>query len=229
MSDRSRKRAVSKTRVSVMSQADSTRQRIAECSIQLFSERGFSDVSTTDVAKAAGVSQSLVLYHFETKENLWRSSMSLLFARVNSRHPSDVFVYRDLDPLARLKVSFRRLVGVSARYPELGRVIMREGAEESDRLEWLATAFLGEAYREYLENFRSSIENGQIKPYPPALLTIVAHSAATMVFNLAPLMKRVFDFALDDEDSWTRHADLVVDVLLNGLLQKPPSQGALND
>jgi AcrR family transcriptional regulator len=38
--------------------------------VEVILERGFANTRTADVAKAAGVSQALVFYHFATKEAL---------------------------------------------------------------------------------------------------------------------------------------------------------------
>jgi AcrR family transcriptional regulator len=102
------------------------RERVLESALDLFSRHGFDGVSTAEVALAAGVSQSVVLYHFETKENLWREAMRLLFSRVDAR-TFDQDLYKDLDVVSRIRVALRRFVQTSARHPELGRVIVREG------------------------------------------------------------------------------------------------------
>ncbi|WP_040766805.1 TetR family transcriptional regulator [Tsukamurella sp. 1534] len=47
-----------------------TRQRIQQVAIDLFGERGFDDVTVTEVARAANVSQATVFNYFPTKEDL---------------------------------------------------------------------------------------------------------------------------------------------------------------
>jgi len=49
-----------------------TRAAIVETATRLFAEKGFSATSTAEIAEGAGVTKSLVLYHFSTKEALWR-------------------------------------------------------------------------------------------------------------------------------------------------------------
>lgn len=53
-----------------MSRAESTRQRLQEEAIRLFSERGFDGVTVEDVAAAAGVSHMTFFRHFPTKESV---------------------------------------------------------------------------------------------------------------------------------------------------------------
>ncbi len=52
---------------------DGKKARIAEAARELFRERGFSEVSFRDIARAAGVSASAISYYFGNKENLYRA------------------------------------------------------------------------------------------------------------------------------------------------------------
>jgi AcrR family transcriptional regulator len=53
-----------------MSRAESTRQRLQEEAIRLFSEKGFDNVTVEEVATAAGVSHMTFFRHFPTKESV---------------------------------------------------------------------------------------------------------------------------------------------------------------
>ena len=50
-----------------------TRERIIETATRLFSLHGYGDTSLALVAKEAGVSKALILWHFDSKEDLFRS------------------------------------------------------------------------------------------------------------------------------------------------------------
>ena len=50
---------------------DARREQILSVAVRLFGERGWSDVSTTDVARAAGVARGLVNHYFGTKKELY--------------------------------------------------------------------------------------------------------------------------------------------------------------
>lgn len=53
-----------------MGRAESTRQRLQDEAIRLFSERGFDNVTVEEVAAAAGVSHMTFFRHFPTKESV---------------------------------------------------------------------------------------------------------------------------------------------------------------
>ncbi len=50
---------------------DARREQILAVAVRLFGERGYADVSTTDVARAAGVARGLVNHYFGTKKDLY--------------------------------------------------------------------------------------------------------------------------------------------------------------
>ncbi|MFM9873373.1 MAG: TetR/AcrR family transcriptional regulator [Fimbriimonadaceae bacterium] len=50
-----------------------TRAAILDSATALFAESGFAATSLNAIAQAADVPKSLILYHFETKENLWQA------------------------------------------------------------------------------------------------------------------------------------------------------------
>ncbi|MBL7257936.1 TetR/AcrR family transcriptional regulator [Paractinoplanes lichenicola] len=50
---------------------DARRAQILSVAVRLFGERGYADVSTTDVAREAGVARGLVNHYFGTKKELY--------------------------------------------------------------------------------------------------------------------------------------------------------------
>ncbi len=50
---------------------NSTREKILEVSLELFSQRGYSAVSIRDICKCVGIKESSVYYHFESKQNIF--------------------------------------------------------------------------------------------------------------------------------------------------------------
>jgi AcrR family transcriptional regulator len=50
---------------------DARRQQILSVAVRLFGERGYADVSTTDVARSAGVARGLINHYFGTKKDLY--------------------------------------------------------------------------------------------------------------------------------------------------------------
>ena len=51
----------------------STRHKILETAIRLFSERGFNGTTTKEIAEEAGVNEALIFRYFSTKRDLYGS------------------------------------------------------------------------------------------------------------------------------------------------------------
>ena len=195
------------------------RDRILAAALDLFANRGFDAVSTTDIAQQAASSQSVVLYHFKTKEELWRAAMRSLFETVSIKPAFEGTMYKDLDTVARLRVLLRGFVIASARHPELGRVINREGASNSERVAWLFTELAEPNYAAFEVLFAEGAARGMLKDYPAGMLTLLAHGAAACLFNLSSIAAMLVGKNPFDEDVVEQQADIVVDVLLNGLVK----------
>lgn len=61
------------------------RQGILEVAENLFTERGYRAVSIRDIAKASGVTNAALYYHFPNKEALFREVMELHAARLSTK------------------------------------------------------------------------------------------------------------------------------------------------
>lgn len=59
---------------------DRRRAQVIEATIDCLAERGFSRTTVTDVARRAGISHGLVLFHFQSKENLLADTLDYLAA-----------------------------------------------------------------------------------------------------------------------------------------------------
>jgi TetR/AcrR family transcriptional regulator len=195
--------------------------RILDVAISLFSRNGFEGTSTTEIGLGAGVAQSVVLYHYSSKDELWHAAMDRLFERVHAEFRRDRNVLQDLSSIDRLKVWIRQLVFTSAAHPELGRVIMSEGTVGGPRLKWLIGRHLGADYELYQMHFRKAMDEGAIRKYPTLPLTILVHAAASMLFNLNPIVEAVYGRSPFDDEVIADQADMVVDVIFSGLMNRP--------
>ncbi|GHJ48017.1 TetR family transcriptional regulator [Catellatospora sp. TT07R-123] len=57
---------------------DERREQILACAVRLFGERPYAEVSTTDIANAAGVARGLINHYFGTKKGLFLESVRVL-------------------------------------------------------------------------------------------------------------------------------------------------------
>lgn len=111
--------------------------------IRLFGESGFSGVSLDELAAVAGVRRTLILYYYNTKEELWRTAATQV---------AEAFNVKLADKLARARKRsenddelFREMLSASLdaylEEPDFPRFLVREGGVKSDRLDFLVENF----------------------------------------------------------------------------------------
>jgi len=76
-----------------------TRDRILSIAARLFSERGYEHTPISKVAREAGVSKALVLWHFDSKEKLFRAALG----RTLEPYFIDVEELEGLDEVAQIE------------------------------------------------------------------------------------------------------------------------------
>lgn len=64
----------------------SRKEKIAQSSLRLFAEKGYSDTSTKEIAQAAGVSEALIFKHFGNKDSLLTHLIKAGYRRVLQHH-----------------------------------------------------------------------------------------------------------------------------------------------
>lgn len=47
-----------------------TKMRVVDCAVQLFKEKGYSNVSVSEICKLSGITRSAFYYHFKSKEEI---------------------------------------------------------------------------------------------------------------------------------------------------------------
>lgn len=107
--------------------AENTRDLLIACGIQLFAQHGFDGTTIKDVCALAGVNISLVSYHFQGKEGLYKACIErfgqsgLSVAERLLKAPSTPEEFK-----LRLKMFFEELTNGLSEHPELFQIIQRE-------------------------------------------------------------------------------------------------------
>ncbi|SEL04259.1 transcriptional regulator, TetR family [Nonomuraea pusilla] len=82
------------------------REDLLKTACEVIAAQGFGHTRTLDIARAAGVSQALLFYHFETKEGLFAQAFGYA-ARLHLGTLEDI-EQADGSPLERLRILLRR-------------------------------------------------------------------------------------------------------------------------
>ena len=195
--------------------AEDARARMIRAGRAAFAAVGFEGASTRQIAGAADVAQSLLLYHFGSKEGLWRAVMDDVFAGVNARMTHTQSALRGASPGGRLMVLVRVFIDMCAEDADLHRIMSFEGRTPSERLEWLVDHHLRANYRETCALIRRGQDAGEVRPGDPTLLYYSFIAIAGVAFSLAP------EIALVSGDTSAVDPQAVEDLIRSMLLVKP--------
>jgi AcrR family transcriptional regulator len=192
-------------------QSESTKVKILEHALLLFSEKGFDGASTRDIAIAAGVNHALIKYHFGNKELLWRAAVDLLFQR--QLEYLDEFNQRTNDEMSVAK-RFRLFVQLYVRYcaehPEHARIMVQESTGTNPRLEWAVNKHLLET-RDTLDELFIGLFEADLMPRMPLLsLRYMLTAACQNVFTLSTEISYLYGVDSTHEAQIKQHTDAVI-------------------
>jgi AcrR family transcriptional regulator len=103
--------------------------RIREAALELFAGRGFSSVTTKDIADATGFNSAMIYYYFGSKEELFRHALTLAvdrafeqfrISRQGLERPRDI-IYGWLDTHVLQYDAIAKLIMLSLDYAKTGK------------------------------------------------------------------------------------------------------------
>lgn len=220
------KRPPGRPRNSERDRPDQTRDQLLDASITLFARYGFDTVTTGQIAEAAGLTQSMVHYHFGTKTKLWEEAMRRLMRRRGRLFRATPADLAGLDPLGKLKVLTRRLIEANAANPDHVRIVVYEATTRSPRLKWLIDNFLSPGFGVFDQAVREAMDSGAMRRAPVHDITNAVTSAASLSFALHTIVKDMYGVDLGQQKAVTSFSDTLIEILFNGLLAAPAAAAA---
>ena len=148
------------------------RARILAAALDIFAIAGFEGSSLRQIAQHAGVQHQLVVYHFKTKDALWRQVVASIFGEASQEQTLSHWAERVrlLGPADAMREMLRAFAQFTARRPEWHRLLSFEGQADSDRLAWLLETFVRPHYEISTRTIRAAQDAGVARPGDPGRL-----------------------------------------------------------
>lgn len=194
------------------------RRDMLDAAVKIFARDGYDGASLLDIATLADTRHPLIIYHFESKEGLWRQVMMRIFDDLKANYSAVTDLSRDLSGLDSLKMFIRVFVQFCAKYPERLTLILGDMHSESDRLEWLTTEYMVGLHKQLNAMFDRVAAEGRLKPIPRHHLTHMLIGSASTFFVAGPMIRRVYGVEVQSAEVVSAHADWVIEMLLGGLI-----------
>jgi len=187
---------------------DDVKARVVAAARVAFSSHGFEGASVRAIARDAHVGLSLLLYHFGTKENLWRAVMTDIMSEGRRAARSTT----DRSGVAKsaadeLRTLIEDLVRRFAENPDIHRLIVMEANRPSDRLIWLCEQFVKPDFDAVITLIVRAQNEGAVRKLNPARLRYAIVSLAAVPFSVSaeyqfltghnPFSSREIDSAID--------------------------------
>lgn len=106
-----------------------------------FAAHGYDGASLRQISAEAGVLHTAMLYHFPTKDTLWKAVMADMFEALEARFAASTAAHAASSPRDLARALVREFVMFCAECPELHRIMTSEGRSETDRLSWLVDTY----------------------------------------------------------------------------------------
>jgi AcrR family transcriptional regulator len=151
--------------------SEATRRRLVTAARALFGARGFAEVGTEEIVRAAGVTRGALYHQFRDKADLFAAVAEEVEAEIAERIAGAAGAEAAADPVGALRSGARLFLDACAA-PEVERIILLDAPAV---LGWQAWRDLADRYGLGLVHFglQSAIEAGAIVPQPVAPLAHV--------------------------------------------------------
>ena len=169
---------------------EEVRRLVLASAMDEFATSGFEGASVRSIASRAGISLSLLLYHFQSKDNLWREVALDAAARLGKAR-SVGYERASESPRDRLRAAIRALVVTFAEMPDFHRLMTIEAHRPSDRLDWLIDTFVGEEHIRWCELIEAAQRHGGVRPIRPDRLRFALTAMAAVPFAVSAEYERL--------------------------------------
>lgn len=185
--------------------AEDTREALLKTALHMFTTQSYDGVSVRALEMEADVQRGAAAYHFQSKEGLWKAVIDYILDRFTKHLGPLEPVLKDLDEEARLRAVITAFVRFSAETPELNRLIIQEGREQSWRLDYLIATFIKDRF-EWVEEMLGLLADPHTY--------YMSIGAATLVFDVEHECRALFDVDPTTDEFIKEHAARVADMLV---------------
>jgi TetR/AcrR family transcriptional regulator len=181
-----------------------TRNRIISAAVLEFAKFGYEGASVHAIAKNADAKQTLITYHFDGKEGLWKAALTSINNELRSIFQSRMDGLRGVDDATKLRLLLADFIRFSAQHPEFHAIMSHVASRNDDRLQWLMEEYV-KPFFEIMESLIVSAQESSrfIKGNPRHLLYLFI-GAAVRIFMVSAeaeqiLGRPIFDDAMIED------------------------------
>jgi TetR/AcrR family transcriptional regulator len=190
------------------------REQIILAAVELFAEKGFAEVTTREIAAAAGINEATIYKYFASKEDLFDAVVTHFGAIMSER-----FGMITLDTQRNIGEIYQELAEGMISYmrkdPRIIRLMMYSGLQEHRFADSLFRQTGGDVLKKVQDFIRKGQEEGVIRPDLDPVYLSLAMVAMIIYYNIARILilKGFFKDLVD-----RKYIETIAEVLLHGIL-----------
>jgi|TARA_R110002072_G_scaffold217619_1_gene375335 AcrR family transcriptional regulator len=204
-----------------LAQDRDSREQLLAVAAKLFARYGYDGVTTVAIAKAVGVRQSMIHYHFKSKALLWEETIHYIMRRRKAVFPINDPVIATLPPVERAKTHIRLLFDASIKEPEYGRIFQYEAIVRGDRFKWLMDQYVRRSVAIIDRTIAEAVESGELRDLPVEHLTAIISVPRYLSIVFEAVVSDIHKIDAPAHEYMAGLCETYIDVLFNGMLKRP--------
>lgn len=193
-------------------------QKILQAAIKVFSEKGFSASTTSEIAKSAGIAEGTIFRYFKTKKDILRAvliqALNLISGQLVIKSIEKILLdSHDKDLRTVLKeIIYDRMALIESIFP-MARIILTEAMFHEDVRDAIYQNIISKAFLLFKDFYKKMQERGLIRSEcePEAVIRAILGNVAILV---GQKMLYGDKFIIEDID---KEIDKVIDIILFGI------------
>lgn len=192
---------------------DEVRERILRAALDCYAAFGFEGTSTRAVAERANVTHTLVLYHFQSKDQLWIATVEEALKSYRESMKQTFEVAPTLSAREALSTFIERFVRMSALHPQIHSIMTTTSNQDTPRLQWLIDDFIRPHFTVVRELIRRGQAEGSVREGDPARLYYLIIAGGGTPFTLRTEYKAMTGRDVFSETEILRNIAFLYDIV----------------
>lgn len=196
------------------------KERLLRESLKVFAAFGYDGARVKTIADQLQIDDSLIFYHYKTKQNLWHEAMRFIIGEYDQQAKATVRLCKDQEPIVIGKMISRQLVYFIAENVEVYKIMMHEMTQKSERSEWVIDYILkplDEKIQPVLEAYKAK---GYEVKIPINNYISFSFGILSTFFLMDNMSKRLYGVDVYDKAEIERHADFAIEVIYSAVFKK---------
>jgi hypothetical protein len=193
---------------------------ILKIALEAFAEFGFEGVSVNKIAKRAGVHDSLLHYHFGSKKDIWKKSITQVAIKYDEESTKMIRLFKGEDIKLLGKALIRHFIYFMSENIEMHKVVIHELTQKTERTDWIMKAALIPFSDKVDTFYKNYMTSDPVYKMPPANHFAIVYGMATNFFTIQHLIDKKYSVDVFAEAEIEQHVELVTEILFATLFKK---------